>query len=160
MKPVLPSGRFLETVEAERNLTARFVELLRGEQQALGAGAADALESLTPEKTRLADELAQYVRSRRAQLITQGFTPDVPGMRAWAAAHAESARATSVWESLHALAGQAKALNETNGILIEMRLQHCERSLAALNDACGRTTLYGRHGHTLPLTAGATSLRA
>jgi hypothetical protein len=33
-------------------------------------------------------------------------------------------------------------------MLIEMRLQNFERSLAALNEACGRTTQYGRHGHT------------
>jgi flagellar biosynthesis/type III secretory pathway chaperone len=65
-----------------------------------------------------------------------------------------------MWESLRALTGQARALNDTNGMLIEMRLQYFERSLAALNEACGRTTLYGRHGHTIMEPGSGTSLRA
>lgn len=150
----------LEALEAEREATARFVELLRREQQALGGSTADEVDAITPVKARMAEELAQHVRNRRAHLIGMRLTPDAQGMRAWAAAHAECGKATALWESLRALVGQARALNETNGVLIEMRLQHCERSLAALNEACGRTTLYGRHGHTITDPATGTSLRA
>lgn len=150
----------LDALQAERQATARFVDVLRREQQALGSGNADELDAVTPEKARMAEELSRYVRSRRAHLIRLGHTPDVQGMRAWAACHPDSAKAAGLWESLRALAGQARALNDTNGMLIEMRLQHCERSLAALNEACGRTTLYGRHGHTITEPASGTSLRA
>ena len=150
----------LNALEAERAATTRFVEVLRREQDALGTGHADELDAITPEKARLAQELSQFVRNRRAHLVGLGHTPDVQGMRAWAAGHPDSAKAAGIWESLRALAGQARALNDTNGMLIEMRLQYCERSLAALNEACGRTTLYGRHGHTITEPASGTSLRA
>lgn len=150
----------LDALQAEREATARFVDILRREQQALSVGNADCLDAVTPEKARMADELSQYVRNRRAHLIRLGYTPDVQGMRAWAARHPDSSKAAGMWESLRALAGQARALNDTNGMLIEMRLQYCERSLAALNEACGRTTLYGRHGHTITEPASGTSLRA
>ncbi|MGE5526864.1 MAG: flagella synthesis protein FlgN [Rhodospirillaceae bacterium] len=155
-----PPGPLLDALEAERELTSRFVELLRREQQALSSGTADELEYLTPRKARIAEELSQHVRTRRAHLLTIGLTPDVPGMRAWAAAHPQASKATAIWESLHALAGQARALNETNGMLLEMRLQHCDRSLAALNEACGRAPLYGRHGHAITEPPSGTSLRA
>lgn len=150
----------LSAVEAEREATSRFVDLLRREQHALSAGQPEDLDAITPEKARLAETLQRYAVDRRSALAGAGLTPDVRGMRAWAAGHDEPGRAAALWESLHALAGQARALNETNGLLVEMRLQHCERSLAALNDACGRTTLYGRHGHTVSAVGGGTSLRA
>ncbi len=150
----------LDSLDAEREATARFVDLLRREQQALTNGAADELEAITPAKARMADDLAQHVRNRRAHLVSLGHTPDVHGMRAWIAMHPDPGRAASAWESLRALVGQARALNETNGVLIQMRLQHCERSLAALNEACGRTTLYGPHGRTITEPASNTSLRA
>lgn len=155
-----PPGPLLDALEAERQLTSRFVELLRREQQALSNGTADELEQLTPRKARMAEELSQHVNIRRAQLLGMGLTADVPGMRAWAARHPEASKATAIWESLHALAGQARALNVTNGMLLEMRLQHCGRSLAALNEACGRAPLYGRHGHTLTEASSGTLLRA
>jgi flagella synthesis protein FlgN len=161
VKPGLEAASLsLEALQTEREAAARFVELLRREQHALSAGSVDELDAITPMKARMADQLARYVGARRAHLVRSGLTPDVRGMRSWVAAHAESSKATAIWESLHALAGQAKALNETNGMLIEMRLQHCERSLVALNEACGRTTLYGPQGHTVAAVGGGTSLRA
>lgn len=160
MNTVAEPASSLAALEAERQVTARFVDLLRHEQHVLSSGTADDLETITPRKARLAEEISRYVEARRAHLIRLGLTPDVRGMRTWAALHSEPGKAGALWESLHALAGQARALNETNGMLIEMRLQHCERSLAALNEASGRTTLYGRHGQTIAAVSGGTSLRA
>ncbi len=151
---------FIDALEAERQATARFVDLLRREQQALSGGMVDDVEAITPHKAKMADQLAQYAGVRRTRLLAMGIAPDAQGMRTWAASQPEPGRAGGIWESLHALAGQARALNETNGLLIEMRLQHCERSLMALNDACGNTTLYGRHGHTISSPGSGTSLRA
>lgn len=153
---------FLATLQAEREATARFVDLLRREQRALSSGATDEIDALTPQKASLAEELAHYGRARRSHLIGLGLPPDAHGMRSWAASHAQAGHVSAVWESLYALAGQARALNETNGVLIEMQLQTCERSLAALNDAAGRTTLYGPRGHAIAVQdAGSrTALRA
>lgn len=158
MIPV-PRPSLLETLRAEREATSRFVDLLRREQQVLTGGSVDELEMLTPQKVRLANELAAYVRTRRERLLALGHTPDGPGMRAWAAG-GDQPETASLWESLHALAGQAKALNETNGALIDMRVRHCERSLAALNEASGRSALYGRRGETVMAPPVRTSLRA
>lgn len=155
----LPRPALIETLKAEREATSRFVDLLRREQQVLGDGKVDELEILTPHKVRLANELAGFVRTRREQLLSLGLTPDAPGMRSWAAGQPQP-DAAALWESLHALAGQARALNETNGALIEMRVRYCERSLAALNEACGRGALYGRHGETISAPPARTSLRA
>lgn len=141
-------------------MAARFVDLLRQEQAALISGAVDDLDVLTQKKAHIAEELSAHGRRRDAQLAAMGYTADTRGMRAWVDAQEEPAQSAALWESLHALAGQARALNETNGILIEMRLRNCEQSLAALADACGRPTLYGRHGHAIAPSQGGTSIRA
>lgn len=158
---MIPARRvsLLDTLESERAATSRFVDLLRREQQVLSGGSVDELEILTPQKVKLANELAAFVRARREHLLALGLTPDAQGMRSWAAGETR-AEAAALWESLHALAGQAKALNATNGALIDMRTRYCERSLAALNEASGRTALYGRRGETVLAPPVRTSLRA
>lgn len=160
MNDAASANAFEAGLLAERDAAEKFVDLLREEQAALVSGAVDELDALTRRKACVADELSQHGRSRETRLAAMGYAADVHGMRAWVDAQRGRPESVTLWKSLHALAGQARALNETNGILIEMRLRNCEQSLAALADACGRPTLYGRHGHAIAPADGSTSIRA
>jgi flagella synthesis protein FlgN len=131
---------------AECETAARFVALLKEEQQALRDGVIDMLPDLTARKARLADALAEQSRIRHDELRALAHAPDTGGLRAWLAAHPNHARAASAWVRLQALAREARALNDTNGGLIALRLRHFEQALSVLIEACGTETLYGRRG--------------
>ena len=102
-----------------------FVGLLRREQALLTEGNIEALPLLTAEKSALAGRLGQLSGDRERAAPT-------PGMEGW--------------QSLVDLAAEARALNETNGKLIALRMQHNQRALAILMAAADQDVVYGPDG--------------
>jgi flagella synthesis protein FlgN len=144
---------FAAALCAERDRAAAFVVLLKAEQQALRDGAAADVERLAPAKARMADELAAQGAKRLQLLAALGYAACARGMQQWADAHADNAPAVAAWTLLQQHATEARALNDANGKLIDLRLRHCRQALAALQHACGLTTLYGPQGHASVMTA-------
>lgn len=131
-----------------------FVAVLQQEQQALVAGELDRLMPLVKEKTELAARLGQFAEQRTQMLSAAALPPDRAGMESWLARLAPADSAHAAWKSLLSLNAEAQALNESNGKLIAMRMQHNQQALNVLLAAANQATLYGPDGQTKPSGGG------
>lgn len=150
---------FIADLLAERDAAAGFAQLLAAEQEALQDGAAERLEALARDKLDMASRLEELAQRRARSLTTAGFSPDAPGMDAWLASHAQHTLAAAAWHGLQQLAALTRALNQANGVLIDLQLRHHQQRLAALEHARGVPGLYGAGGQPLP-AVGARPLTA
>lgn len=144
------SGDLSEELAALRG----FVAILQQEQQALVAGEIDRLMPLVKEKTDLAARLGQFAELRSRMLAAASLSPDRTGMERWLARLAPADSAHAAWKSLLALTAEAQALNESNGKLIAMRMQHNQQALNVLLAAANQSALYGPDGQTKPAGGG------
>lgn len=145
--------RIASSIVDELAMLRGFVELLQHEQQILTDGTIDAIDELPPlieEKGRLAGRLAQLAEQRNEILAAAGYPHDRAGIEVWleqrGTADKTAQDSRNGWESILALAAQARTLNETNGKLIGTRLQHTQQTLNALLAAGNRAALYGPDG--------------
>ncbi|KYC29560.1 hypothetical protein ACY05_01390 [Sterolibacterium denitrificans] len=127
-----------------------FVELLQHEQRILTEGDIDELTPLIEKKGRLADLLTQLAGQRNEILAAAGYPHDRAGIDIWLERRSPTGEAAQdardSWENILALAVQARTLNETNGKLIGIRLQHNQQTLNSLLAAGNRSALYGPDG--------------
>lgn len=141
-------------LEEELLLLQKFIDLLQREQQALTGGDIQLMLSLGDEKSRLATQLSLSAERRSSQLATVGFSSDRAGVESWldqmTQVTPQSSSPTSSiheqWSELLTLAAQARNLNETNGRLIGMHLQHNQQALNTLLSATHQAMLYGPDG--------------
>lgn len=144
-------------LEEELLLLQKFIDLLQREQQALTGGDIQLMLSLGDEKSRLATQLSLSAERRSSQLATVGFSSDRFGVESWldqtqtAQTTAQASlppvpSAREQWAELLVLAAQARNLNETNGRLIGMHLQHNQQALNTLLSATHQAMLYGPDG--------------
>lgn len=141
----------LDAIRQELAALERFTEVLRQEQSALVDIDVDALTALSREKLKLAEELNALGSHRAALLKQSGLSADVAGMEAWLSDKPAAAR--QHWEALIEKARAAQNLNQTNGKLIQTRLQHNQQALNALMSAADQAGIYGPDGQsrsTLP----------
>lgn len=132
-------------LEDEVDKIGEFIVLLRREQELLKSGDTDALLPLIEVKTQLADRLAGLAQAREDRLTRQGFAGGRAGMEDWLRRQGtESQRRT--WQTLLELAGEARALNEINGKLIGLHMQHNQQAFTALMNATNRAMTYGPDG--------------
>lgn len=125
-----------------------FVALLQKEQQALVAGDIDGLTPLINDKTGVASRLAKFAEQRNQMLAAASLPATRKGMDAWLAHLAPTDPVRKVWQSLVTLTAEAQALNDSNGKLIAMRLQHNQQALNVLLAAANQASLYGPDGQT------------
>ena len=82
---------------------------------------------------------------------------DQLGLDAWQEKYDPQGRSDALhaWLALLDLARSAKRLNEQNGALINLNLQHNQQALAILHGAATQTTnLYGPDGHAYSSAPG------
>jgi flagella synthesis protein FlgN len=138
---------FESSLRAELAALQAFCDTLEAEQDALLRADVDALLKLSELKTEHVERLSALAGVRAAFLRAQDLTPDRRGMAQWLArAPADGPGLASLWERLLAAAAQAQALNQRNGGLIGMRLQHNRAALATLQAAARRHALYRPDG--------------
>ncbi len=145
----MPAAPELVTVagllDREFRALQSFVALLRREQTLLEQGSTESLAALAEEKLQAATELADFSASRDSKLIHSGLRPGRAGMEAWAATTA-GAGYREQWRHLLELTAEARALNETNGKLIAIRLQNNQQALSILMAAADQAVTYGPDG--------------
>lgn len=149
-------------LEEELLLLQNFIALLQREQQALTGGDIQLMLSLGDEKSRLATQLSLSAERRNSQLATVGFSSDRSGVESWIDQMAQVTTQTSSptssireqWSELLTLAAQARDLNETNGRLIGMHLQHNQQALNTLLSATHQAMLYGPDGQAQAAHSG------
>ena len=148
-------SRFIADLHAEVTAFSAFVELLRTEQAALEARDFDAVVQLSQVKPDRIAALNELAFRRGTFLTAHSFAPDRNGMAQWLLAYggAVQAELSRLWKGLLDLAAEAQAINRENGILIETRLQHNQRLLAALASG-SQPALYGPDGQTRVVGSG------
>lgn len=133
-------------LEKEASLTRDFLHILQDEAKVLEDGATEnALLETTARKNDTAESLAALALERNALLKTLGFEADAPGLAAAAGVYPalSAARAT-----LLDLTSQAQALNESNGQVIDIFLEHNQRTLDTLRRLTGVGDIYDASGRT------------
>jgi flagellar biosynthesis/type III secretory pathway chaperone len=122
-----------------------FINLLKREQDFLSLGDIESLLPLVDNKTVLANELATFAQARERQLADMGLTVGRNGMEAWLTRLGQTGP-RQAWQKLLDLASAARTLNETNGKLIALNLQHNQKALVTLMAATNRAMNYGPDG--------------
>jgi flagella synthesis protein FlgN len=138
-----------ELLGRELGVLQSFLVLLRQEQALLAEGASEALTTLANEKLRVAGELGGISASRENQLLRSKLPSGRAGMDAWIASGAGTSSRRN-WDELLRLAGEARSLNEANGRLIALHLQHYQQGLNVLMAAADKTATYGPDGQQRP----------
>lgn len=123
-----------------------FVLLLQNEQETLMRGEVDKLIELSRRKSEQIIILSQMAEGRTRFLATQGCS----SMEQWLGCLSadEAVTLSATWKKLLDEAREAQHLNQTNGIMIETRLQHNQKALAVLQAAASQTSIYGPDGQT------------
>ena len=141
------SDSLLAAITAETSALQHFIAILEEEQKLLIGGDADAVLPLIDKKTGLIAELGNAGQQREAALREIGVEIRKEAMEAW------FAKAPPVlqqrWQQLLELAQTANRLNNTNGQLINTRLQYNQQALSILINAGDsvRDDTYGPDGH-------------
>lgn len=130
-----------------------FVDLLRNEQSLLVSATSEGLGPLATEKSRSAIVLGQLAAARDRELVKLNFPTGRAGMDAWVISTA-GVRYQQDWNDLLGMSAQARAINEANGKLISLHLQHNQQSLTALLAAADQTATYGPDGQAKPGVGG------
>jgi flagellar biosynthesis protein FlgN len=135
------AGLLAQELQALRS----FVALLSREQSLLTEGDTEPLTSLAAEKSHTAMELSRLAAARDRELGHLQLPPGRAGMDAWVQSATGSASRTD-WSQLLELAVDARTLNESNGKLIALRLQHNQQALNILMAAADQAVTYGPDG--------------
>ncbi len=153
----MTSHEFLALLRQEHGTFERFLDTLQDEQTALVNGEIDRLTDIAQTKSNLVIELTRLAEARNHFLSSQGLPADKEGMATWLsrqAATAETQDIETVWNELLRVAASTRLANETNGKMIELKLQHNQQALAVLMSAANQTTLYGPDGQHLSGAGG------
>lgn len=148
---------FVRSLRAELDAFREFHQLLQTEQAVLAAGDPDALVSLAQRKSEQVARLTGLAEGRNRYLSAATGMTDQLGLDAWQGKFdpQRTTGADRLWQELLALARSAKQLNEQNGLLIGLKLQHNQQALAVLRGAAVQTTqLYGPDGQSYAATPG------
>ena len=139
---------FNANLQAELDAIRAFNEILQKEQRTLVSGDIEDLDFLASEKERLIEQLSNLNQQRNQFLSSHGLLTDADGMKKLFSIDDSYSESNTIWHELLELVTVTSQLNDTNGTLINTRLQHTQRSLTALQSAAGNISLYGPKGHT------------
>jgi len=148
---------FVLGLRAELDTFREFHQLLQTEQSVLAAGDVDALMGLASRKSEQVTRLARLAQGRNHHLKAATGMSDQLGIDAWQAKFDPQGKsgAGRLWQELLDLARSARQLNEQNGALINLNLQHNQQALAVLRGAAAQTTqLYGPDGQSYSASPG------
>ena len=149
--PALSLGQLLESEARE---AAAFIELLKKEQALLVAGNVDGLLPLVEQKGTFTAKLGDLADAREKIINQAGAGSGRAGMETYLSQRPADKALRSRWEALLAVAGEAQALNQTNGKLIRLHLQHNQQAMNTLMAAADQATTYGPDGHQRPAGSG------
>jgi flagella synthesis protein FlgN len=141
----------LRAVTAEMDVVQSFVDLLGVEQAALASGDTDQLPALIEKKNHFASQLGILATERNSILAAQGYAADRAGIEAWCEKHPRQTAVAEAWKKTIALASEARELNNINGKLITLRMQHNAKALEALRGGSNSLDLYGPDGQATSL---------
>lgn len=141
-------------LEKEATLMGDFLCVLQDEAKVLEEGATESALSETTARKNLAGEaLAAAAQERNTLLKGLGFEHDGPGLADAASVHPALAQAR---QRLLDITGEARSLNESNGRIIDVFLDHNQRTLDTLRRLAGVGDIYDASGRTRPGNKGSS----
>ncbi len=153
--PAASAAVFAAGLQDEQTALADFTVLLKAEQDALVQGDTERLAQLAADKAAKIELLSHLGELRSRHLAAQNLSGNAEGMLSWL--HRNPGFATAVgkiWRELLAQAETARQINQSNGLLIESRLQQNRLKLAVLQTAAGTDGVYRSDGQLRPLRGG------
>lgn len=149
----------LARLKVENAAWQALLQVMQEEERALVDGDADRLALLNTAKLTQMQTVSDHARSRHADLLAAGHTPDHLGMDAWLAQHGQPEQRAR-WQRLREMEQAAQAMNQRIGALIELRLTSTRQALNVLvHSATSQGGLYDQAGLAVaahkgkPLTA-------
>jgi flagellar biosynthesis protein FlgN len=141
------------TLQDELKLIVCLIDLMKQEQQFLVAANTDGLNTLTPLKNDLIEQMSLLSGQRHQSLAADGAEPSEAGMEAWLARPA-NARFNAEWQQLLVKMREAKELNRVNGMLISKQLTQNQILINAMRTPAGAadTSFYGPSGQATPVS--------
>ena len=141
------------TLQDELKLINCLIDLMKQEQQFLVAANTEGLNTLTPLKNNLIDQMAQLADQRHQCLAADGAEPTEAGMEAWLARGGNQVHGAD-WRVLLVQIREAKELNRVNGMLINKQLTQNHTLINAMRTPAGAAdnNFYGPSGQTTPVS--------
>jgi flagella synthesis protein FlgN len=140
------------TLQDELKLINCLIDLMKQEQQFLVAAKTDGLDTLTPLKLQLVEQMGALAAERHRSLEAEGYAGSETGMAAWVLRMADPVIAAS-WQQALERMREAKELNRVNGMLINKQMMHNQVLIQAMRtpaDAAD-TGFYGPTGQATPV---------
>ena len=139
----------ITTLRDEQQLITTLVDLMKQEQQFLVSADSGGLNTITPQKSALVQQMASLASQRHRALGAAGFPAREAGMEDWLA-HCDDAGARKAWLELLEHTREAKELNRVNGMLINKQMANTQVVLNAMRTPAGAsdTGVYGPGGQT------------
>lgn len=140
----------LVAMRAELSAFTTLRDVLVAEQSALLASDVERVSQFSHQKAKLVEQLSSFARVRAANLERLGFDRAAHGVQKWIDAHMGSGahELRVVWQELVDVARETQRMNESNGHLVQTRMQHNQGALDALHGAARRLSLYGPDGRS------------
>ena len=153
--PAASAAAFAAGLQDEHAALIAFTGLLQAEQDALVQDDTDRLAQLAADKAVKIELLSHLGELRSRHLAEQNLSGNAEGMLSWLNRNPGFATAVGkIWRELLAQAETAQQINQSNGLLIERRLQQNRLKLAVLQTAAGTDGVYRSDGQLRPLRGG------
>lgn len=147
----MPDPSLASIIEAELEEARHFLALLKEEEGALISGDIEKLSEIVQKKSSLLLNIANLTRERDQLAALEEIGK-------WLENHPES---TVTWKNLLVIADEIKKINETNGMMIDIKLRGTQQALGMLQSlANAATSLYGPDGQTSIATSGRHSIES
>ena len=149
----MANARAHSTLQDELKLINCLIDLMKQEQQFLVAANTDDLETLTPLKTGLIEQLSMLATQRHQRLAADGCVGSEAGMKAWLERMGNPGASAS-WQLLLDGTREAKELNLVNGMLINKQMTNNLTLINAMRTPAGAadTAFYGPSGQTTSMS--------
>jgi flagellar biosynthesis/type III secretory pathway chaperone len=133
---------FAASLREEVTALQAFRKVLESERACLKRSDVEALLELTRVKSEQLDQLAELSDRRSRYLVSKGLEVSQAGM----GQAMDTAELAELWTTLLTLASEVRNLNDANGALIAVRMNHNHAALAALQVGGRVPKLYGPDG--------------
>lgn len=143
--------RLISIIDSEATLMQQFVTLLEREEATLIAGDIDNLMAISQQKSEIYLNLQRHHDGRMLLLAKRNLPNNDASIRSLCQTLPDT---LARWDELLELARTAKVRNETNGKLINERMQHNQAALSILLAAADAPQLYDAEGLARPTGRG------
>lgn len=142
------------TLQDELKLINCLIDLMKQEQQFLVAADSNGLETVTPLKNQLIEQMALLAGQRHKRLADDGFLASELGMESWLE-RMSSPEVSATWQQLLDRTRDAKELNRVNGMLINKQLAQNQTLINAMRAPAGAADagFYGPSGQATSVAA-------